>query len=155
MRLTIIPSDGAVYVDNLAYLLLEWEGTPTDVHALQWFDSEGWIEYKGDAPNEAISSLPEWANNAYAAWVVANTPVPPPPPLPPTQEENKNRAIQCLFETDWAVLPGITDPMQSNPYLSNQEDFITYRNEVRKIAINPIGGDIVFPTKPDAVWLSA
>lgn len=154
MKLTVIPSDGAVYVDGQAYLEISWEGTPVDVHALQWFGSNGWIEYKGDTPNEAISVLPEWANNAYAAWVVANTPPPPEPILPTTAGQNKDLAIMYLQETDWSVLPGIADPLQSNPYLANQQDFIAYRNQVRNIAVNPVDGDIVFPTKPQASWVS-
>jgi len=47
MKLTIIPSDGAVYKDGLCYEHLIWEGTPPNVHALQ-FDSDsnmGWIEF--------------------------------------------------------------------------------------------------------------
>jgi hypothetical protein len=99
MKLTIIPSDGAVYEDGLAYSNLVWEGTPPNVHALQWQDVVGWIEYI-DQPNENITVLPEWADNAMAAWTVANTPVPPPPPVPPTAEQNKNTASQLLANTD-------------------------------------------------------
>ena len=46
MELTIIPIDKAVYIDGLCYMGLSWEGTPETVHALQWQDTEGWIEYK-------------------------------------------------------------------------------------------------------------
>jgi hypothetical protein len=86
MKLTIIPSDGAVYENNVCYSGLTWEGTPADVHALQWLDDAGWIEYNDGAVNEDITVLPQWADNAMAAWTVANTPVPPPPPTPPTAE---------------------------------------------------------------------
>ncbi len=71
MKLTIIPSDGAVYEDGVCYLNLIWEGTPPNVHALQWKDIAGHIEYD-DKANEDIIVLPEWANNAMAAWTVAN-----------------------------------------------------------------------------------
>lgn len=78
MKLTIIPIDGAVYEDGISYLDLVWDGTPIDVHALQWKDIEGWIEYIDDTvPNESIYVLPTWANNAMDAWTVANTPTPP------------------------------------------------------------------------------
>ena len=76
MRLTIIPSDGAVYEDGLCYSDLTWEGTPADVHALQWLDVAGWIEYEGPKVNEDITVLPQWALNAMAAWDVANQPTP-------------------------------------------------------------------------------
>jgi hypothetical protein len=46
MRITIIPSDGAVYEDGLCYAPLVWDGTPPNVHALQYFDNNtGWIEF--------------------------------------------------------------------------------------------------------------
>lgn len=78
MRLTIIPSDNIVYLDNVSYSPLEWEGTPPNIHALQWFDSnDGWIEFSEDRfgnkkPNEKITELPEWASNAVQAWDEAN-----------------------------------------------------------------------------------
>jgi hypothetical protein len=79
MRLTIIPSDGAVYEDGFSYSGLTWEGTPADVHALQWFDTQGWIEFTDKVKqNEAITELPQWALNAMGAWTVANQPAPQP-----------------------------------------------------------------------------
>jgi hypothetical protein len=69
MKLTIIPSDKAVYKDNKSYSDLTLSGIPSDVHALQWNNDAGWIEYKNHAkPNESISSLPQWANDAVAVW---------------------------------------------------------------------------------------
>lgn len=83
MRLTIIPSDGAVYKDGLCYSNLIWDGTPANIHALQWFATKGWIEFNDDNPydnhkptNENIIELPQWALNAINAWTVANTPKP-------------------------------------------------------------------------------
>lgn len=148
MRLTIIPSDKTVYVDGVPYSPLEWEGTPADVHALQWHDVAGHIELIGNLPNVDITELPTWATNAYNAWVVANTPV----PYVRTAADNQAIASSLLYETDWTTIPDVTDPAKSNPYLSNSSDFITYRNQVRQIAINPIAGDITFPTKPSPIW---
>ena len=149
MKLTIIPIDGAVYEDGLCYLDLVWEGTPADVHALQWQDTEGWIEYSDVAiPNEVITVLPEWTNNAMAAWTVANTPV---PTSPPTAEENKATASALLTATDWTTIADVADPANS-PYLANQAEFITYRNLVRQIAVYPTAGDLVWPVAPSEVW---
>ena len=150
MKLTIIPSDGAVYEDGISYLNLVWEGTPANVHALQWQDVAGWIEYV-DQPNEDITELPEWADNAMAAWTVANTPVPPPPPVPPTAEQNKNTASQLLANTDWTTIPDIANPI-NDPYLANQDEFMVYRNEIRKIAVYPTAGYLVWATPPIEVW---
>jgi hypothetical protein len=69
MKLTIIPSDKAVYKDNKSYLGLTLSGIPSDVHALQWDNDAGWIEYKDHAkPNEYISSLPQWVNDIITIW---------------------------------------------------------------------------------------
>lgn len=156
MRLTIIPSDGAVYEDGLCYSNLVWEGTPADVHALQWFDVSGWIEYIDSIkPNEDITVLPDWANNAMAAWTVANTPVPPPAPTPEEiQTQNKANAVALLQQTDWTTIPDVSDPVKSNPYLTNANEFIAFRNQVRPIAINPPTTIVIFPTVPVDQWSS-
>ena len=150
MKLTIIPSDGAVYENDLCYSGLTWEGTPADVHALQWLDVAGWIEYNNGQPNEDITVLPDWANNAMAAWTVANTPV---PPTPPTADDNKSNAVNLLQATDWTQIPSVSDPSLSNPYLANKLAFDQYRNEVRQVAVYPVAGDIVWPVAPQESWV--
>jgi len=150
MKLTIIPSDGAVYENDLCYSGLTWEGTPADVHALQWLDVAGWIEYDGGKSNEDITVLPDWANNAMAAWTAANTPV---PPTPPTADDNKATAVALLQATDWTQIPSVSDPSLSNPYLSNKLAFDQYRNEVRQVAVYPVAGDIVWPVAPQESWV--
>jgi hypothetical protein len=152
MKLTIIPSDGAVYENGVCYSNLTWQSTPLNVHALQWLDVAGWIEFNNGTPNEDITVLPQWANNAMDAWTVANTPVPPPPPVPPTAEQNKQTAVNKLQTTDWTTIPDVADPTKSNPYLSNAQDFVTYRNAVRQYAIYPVAGNINWPAVPQEVW---
>jgi hypothetical protein len=154
MKLTIIPSDGAVYENNVCYSGLTWEGTPADVHALQWLDDAGWIEYNDGAVNEDITVLPQWADNAMAAWTVANTPVPPPPPTPPTAEENKATAVSLLQATDWTQIPSVSDPALSNPYLANKLAFDQYRNAIRQYAVYPVAGNINWPAEPTENWVS-
>jgi hypothetical protein len=93
MKLTIIPSDNAVYVDGLmkAYAPLPLDlsqcGIPSDVHALQWKDTAGWIEFNdnpdGTKPqNQPITELPAWANACVDVWN-AWTPYVPPVPVQP------------------------------------------------------------------------
>jgi|SRR6056300_1115262 hypothetical protein len=152
MKLTVIPSDKAVYVDKEVKHPLEWDGTPLNVHALQWHDVTGWIEFNDGTPNEEINSLPDWANNAYNAW---SAPAPPPPePEPPTASENKTIAMSLLAQTDWTALPDVSDPAKSNPYLANANEFNTYRNIIRQYAINPVDGEIEWATKPIENWQS-
>lgn len=72
MKLTIIKNDGAVYKDNLSYSNLSLPTIPSDVHALQWNESTGHIEFVNNVKvNEAITELPSWANDALTAWQTA------------------------------------------------------------------------------------
>jgi hypothetical protein len=69
MKLTIIKNDGAVYKDSVSYSDLSLPTVPSDVHALQWNDSVGHIEFVDNVKaNEAITELPSWANDALTAW---------------------------------------------------------------------------------------
>lgn len=78
MRLTIIPEDSFVAVDGDAShqpLDLTQCAIPSDIHALQWYENRGWIEFADSAdpfapkpPNEEIYSLPDWANACVQVW---------------------------------------------------------------------------------------
>jgi hypothetical protein len=71
MRLSIIVVDKAVYVDNICISDLLWEGTPSNIHALQWDGVTGHIEFIGHTqPNAIITELPQWAINAKQSWDV-------------------------------------------------------------------------------------
>ena len=150
MLLTIIPIDGNVKKDELGYINLDLSscGIPSNVRALQWQETSGWLEF-WDQQNENITALPSWVDCCLAVWTVANTPV---PPSPPTAEENKQTAINLLQQTDWTQIPSVSDPALSNPYLANKNAFDIYRNSVRQYALNPIAGDIAWPTMPQEVW---
>jgi hypothetical protein len=95
MKVTIIPDDSYVAVDgNNTHqpLNLSSCNIPAEVHALQWFETKGWIEFDDPvdpfAPkpnNEEIITLPEWALACIAVWE-AWTP-PAPKLVPPTNEQ--------------------------------------------------------------------
>ena len=71
MKLTIITADNAVYKDNVSYLELDLSscGIPSDVQALQWQDSSGWIEFTSPlVQNQDITELPAWATACVAKW---------------------------------------------------------------------------------------
>lgn len=154
MRLTILPVDGTVNKDGVAYIRLDLSdcNIPSDIHALQWSNNAGWIEYKDPVPNLDIIALPDWANNCLSIWEQTHDKVLNPPP--PTAEENKALAISKLLKTDWAVMPDVSDPTKSNPYLENVQDFINYRNAVRQIAINPVAGVLTWVDLPEERWKS-
>jgi hypothetical protein len=153
MKLTIIPVDGSVGENNKFYndLNLSSCDIPADVHALQWNGVSGWIEFKDTVPNEEITALPSWANCCMTKWTEANTPI---EPKPPTADQNKKIAMNKLQATDWTVAPDVSDPAKSNPYLSNVQDFVAYRNAVRQYAINPVDGTIDWLTVPQEIWLT-
>lgn len=67
-------------------------------------------------------------------------------------DKNKATASQLLSETDWTATVDISNPQYSNPYLTNQDAFLSYRSAVRAIAVNPPTIPAVFPTKPDEQW---
>lgn len=153
MLLTIIPIDGNVKKNGVGYIELDLSSCaiPSNVRALQWQETNGWIEF-WDEPNQDVTTLPLWVNCCLTAWDEANNPPPPPPPSPPTTEENKQTAIKLLQQTDWTTIPDVSDSTKSNPYLANTNDFIIYRNAVRQYAVNPVAGDITWPTTPQEVW---
>jgi hypothetical protein len=72
----------------------------------------------------------------------------------PTAEQNKESAVNLLNQTDWTSIADVADPAVSNPYLMNQAEFLTYRSQLREIAINPTAGFITFPTMPQEQWNS-
>jgi hypothetical protein len=148
MKLSIIPCDNVVCEDGVCYMNLTWEGTPPNVHALQWDNGSGWIEYNDGTPNEDIDVLPIWAGNAELAWAEANIPI---PPQPPTAEENKQTAMNKLRGTDWVNQPDVRDTSLS-PHLVNVAEFDAYRLAIRQIAVFPTAGDLVWPEKPAEVW---
>lgn len=81
-RVTIIPSDGAVYLDEWVYINLDLSdcGIPENVQALQWLNGSGHIEdYSNEVDNESITSLPDWALRCIHKWeqeYIQNPPTP-------------------------------------------------------------------------------
>lgn len=75
-------------------------------------------------------------------------------PVPvPTAEENKATAMSYLVGTDWVNQPDVTNP-DINPHLLNHAEFITYRSQIRAIAVSPVAGDLTWPTEPTPQWSS-
>ena len=81
MNLTILVGDKTVYkdpasfTDRVSYSVEDWanspigsDGPPANVHALQWDETSGHIEFTDGAPNEIITKLPRGAKKAVKAW---------------------------------------------------------------------------------------
>jgi hypothetical protein len=59
MKLTIIPSDKYIAVDSDGILKIQQDLSwiPSNVHALQWYDTWGEVEYNDGTANERIEEL--------------------------------------------------------------------------------------------------
>jgi len=151
MRLTIVPIDNNVIKDNVpldSTIDLSSCAIPSNIRALQWRETSGWIEF-WNQDNQDITELPSWVACCIAKYDASFIPQ---PPIPPTADGNKSTAIQLLQQTDWTQIPSVSDPALSNPYLSNKLAFDQYRNSVRQYALNPVAGDINWPVEPTEVW---
>jgi hypothetical protein len=66
-----------------------------------------------------------------------------------TAKKNKADAMALLSATDWTVNADITTGTHK---LTNQADFVAYRNAVRVIAVNPPTTAATFPVMPTEQW---
>ena len=74
MRVTIIPIDGFVSVDGEGYSGLDLSFMASDIHALQWYETDGELEIQ-DARGRVIENRPidslEPYQPALDVWQVA------------------------------------------------------------------------------------
>ncbi len=147
MRITIIIADKAVYKNGVCYNKLDLSSAPSNVHALQWFTTSGWIEFNNGTRNQQITQLPSWANQCVAKWDAADylEKNPPPPSNEQLIANCKETARAWLLLTDYATLPDVINR------LVNHADFVAFRATVRELYINPVANP-VWPTLPDAQW---
>lgn len=59
MRVTIIPEDKWIRKDEVSTHLSEWNFDDSNIHAIQWYDTQGEIEYNGNPKpqNETFTDL--------------------------------------------------------------------------------------------------
>lgn len=78
-RLAIIVDDGAVYTDDKVALGLDFSscGIPEDIHAIQWMDGKGEVEYRDDRHNFIVTILPDWALACYNQYKSLENSTPP------------------------------------------------------------------------------
>ena len=162
MQLTIVPSDSKVGVDGSFLLQLDLSGCgiPPGVHALQWIEVTGWIEFDYDIAkrvkpqNQEISALPSWAN---ACVEVYNRSLPP-PPSPPTPDEITAETINTAAGDLQAVSYLTTNEMATHITPESRQEVTDYIHAVANIlataqtkygtgeAYSP-----TFPAKPTAL----
>ena len=78
MKVTIVPADGAVSIDGVGFGGLDLSTISTAIHAVQWYDTYGEVEFKdffvGGAivkpENQLITSFSEY-EPVIALWQTA------------------------------------------------------------------------------------
>ena len=137
MKLTIIPDGKIIGIDGTFYRDVQQDLSwiPSNVHAVQWSDSSGEIEYNDGTPNEVISELGIYSqaqtdyNNETQRVAAARD----------YWEELRTKRNQLLAETDYLALVDAT--------LST--DMRTYRQALRDLPANTSDpANPVWPTKP-------
>jgi hypothetical protein len=153
MKLTIVRSDGLVIKNGKAYGDLDMSSIDPSIHAVQWDDASGQIEFvvgsDGIKPvNKPITSIDEfqavideWDAKDYA------TNHPPAPSPKHLLIACVARAKMLLKDTDWSQLPDVQES------LLNKNEFDAYRETVRSYVITPVESP-VFPDCPKAIWAS-
>lgn len=73
MRVTIIPVDKWIRRDDVSANLSEWNFDDSNIHAIQWYEDHGEVEWKNPQRNEVITddsilqpyldALSEYLNN--------------------------------------------------------------------------------------------
>ena len=137
MKLTIIPDGKIIGIGGTFYENIQQDLSwiPSNVHAVQWSDSSGEIEYNDGTPNQIISELGIYSqaqtdyNNETQRVAAARD----------YWEELRTKRNQLLAETDYLALSDLT--------LST--DMRTYRQALRDLPANTSdAANPVWPTKP-------
>lgn len=139
MKLTIIPTDGAVYIDDKSFSELSLKNIPPNIHALQVTNGKGWIEFNDGTPNQEISALPEWVQGAVDAFNFAlNEEKQAAEALQNKPYEQKLALViyernRRLAATDWTELPSVVKIKGESWSAAWQE----YRQELRDMPNDP------------------
>lgn len=91
------------------------------------------------------------ADPDFGRWKLVNGELQHLPDPGASAASNKAEAERRLAATDWVNQPDVYDPANT-PHLTNRDAFIVYRSQVRAIAVNPVAGNLNWPTEPTAVW---
>lgn len=147
MRLIIVVDDGFVSVDDEGYEKIDLgQLKQNNIHAIQWYETYGQIEYRDASPNLDIDSIDEfsWVIDLWnqRKYEIEN----PPPPTPEELYDRvKYRAESELASSDWAVLSDVP--------LANKNEWVEYRSALRVIRSN-ITLDPIWPVQPPVVWIT-
>ena len=141
MKITIVPDDRLIGIGGTFFedIQQDLSWIPSNVHAVQWSDSSGEIEYNDGTPNEIISDLGIYAQAQTDFDNETQRIVSAVEAARDYWEELRTKRNQLLAETDYLALVDST--------LS--ADMRTYRQALRDLPANT--SDIanpVWPTPP-------
>lgn len=132
MRLTIVPSDKFIAIDEdgLLNIQQDFSWIPSNVHAVQWYDTWGEVEYNDGTPNERIEELgifsqAEATLNADKARIQAELDAKE--AARDYTEELRLLRNQRLFLSDWSQLA------DNSLTTAQKTAWSTYRQELRDL----------------------
>jgi hypothetical protein len=94
-QLTIIRADNYVRINGRG-LTIDCSSLDPNIHAIQWADTSGWIEYIAPPSDQNITDLSPYQAIIDAWTAAANAIDNPPPPPPPTLSQAQAAKIASL-----------------------------------------------------------
>ncbi len=152
MKLTVIAPDKVVIKDGEAYPIEDLSYLDANIHAIQWQDTTGEIEYKDATPNLIISDITPY-NKCVTDWEAVKTKELEKNVLSDEDYEKWFREIRntLLLDSDWTQF---TDSPLTD---AKKTEWKTYRQKLRDMPTTKTGtyeelvlnlGHSDYPTKP-------
>ena len=152
MRLTVVPSDKLIIKDGKEYKVTDLSYLDSNIHAIQWYDDKGEIEYVDDTSNLAITDITPY-NQCVTDWEAAKTKEAEANVYTDEQWQKWFREIrdELLTDSDWTQ---ISDNKLSD---SKKTEWQTYRQKLRDMPTTKTAtfeelvlneGHSDYPTKP-------
>ena len=152
MRLTVVPSDKIIIKDGKEYKVTDLSYLDSNIHAIQWYDDKGEIEYVDGTPNLEITDIAPY-NQCVTDWEAAKTKEAEANVVTAEQWEKWFREIRntLLLDSDWTQF---TDSPLTD---AKKTEWKTYRQKLRDMPTTKTGtyeelvlnlGHSDYPTKP-------
>ncbi len=152
MKLTVIAPDKVVIKDGEAYPIEDLSYLDANIHAIQWQDTTGEIEYKDATPNLIISDITPY-NKCVTDWEAVKTKELEKNVLSDEEYEKWFREIRntLLLDSDWTQFTDspLTDAKKTEwkTYRQALRDMPTTKTTTYKeLAENTAHSD--YPSKP-------
>ena len=150
MKLTVVPSDLMVIKDNEGYSVTDLSYLDKNIHAIQWQDTTGEIEYLDNTPNLVINDITPY-NQCVTDWETAKAKAIPTYDDAYYEAEFRNLRNYLLTSSDWTQLAdnklSDTKKTELQTYRQSLRDMPTTKTVTYKELVdNPTHSD--YPTKP-------